>query len=296
MPFFSSSSLLFKTGSEWRQQKLPAWQPLLTANTVLPAFLLIGLLFIPTGVFLLVTSNDVQQKIYDYTDCDKDQCLPKSRGDSCLCAIAFDLEEDYERDVFLYYSLANYYQNHRRYVKSRDDGQLEEGLIKLPSNDCELLDYVDGRPVAPCGVIANSLFNDTFSLSYRKVDVVDYMGNQITVPLNQRDIAWPTDKSSKYKNPANMSYAFLNYYIKPPSWNVSAYLLDPNDQANNGYLNERFLVWMRVSAFSSFRKLYARVVHKPFGLFKDGLPKGSYIMMINYSELIRNDIDWSKVR
>ena len=26
--------------------------------------------------------------------------------------------------MFMYYGLSNFYQNHRRYVKSRDDGQL----------------------------------------------------------------------------------------------------------------------------------------------------------------------------
>lgn len=241
----SPLSFLPATGSAWRQQLLSAWQPILTTNTVLPAFLLIGLIFVPTGVLLLVTSNQVQETIYDYTECDREQCMP---GRACICAIPFDLHEDYERDVFLYYSLGNFYQNHRRYVISRDDGQLEKGLIRAPSNDCKPLDYSwDKKPIAPCGVIANSIFNDTFVLNYMKIDRFDYIGSQVLVPLKQRDIAWPTDISSKYKNPDNMTYAFLNFSVKPPNWPTSAYLLDPNDPTNNGYLNERFMVWMRVS-------------------------------------------------
>ena len=45
----------------FKQQRLPAWQPILTAGTVLPAFFLIGLLFIPVGIGLYVTSNNIQE-------------------------------------------------------------------------------------------------------------------------------------------------------------------------------------------------------------------------------------------
>lgn len=30
----------------------------------------------------------------------------------------------FQSNVFMYYGLSNFYQNHRRYVKSRDDSQL----------------------------------------------------------------------------------------------------------------------------------------------------------------------------
>ena len=35
--------------SKFKQQALPAWQPILTAGTVLPAFFVIGVAFIPIG-------------------------------------------------------------------------------------------------------------------------------------------------------------------------------------------------------------------------------------------------------
>ena len=43
----------------FKQQRLPAWQPILTAGTVLPAFFIIGIIFVPLGVGFLVTSNKV---------------------------------------------------------------------------------------------------------------------------------------------------------------------------------------------------------------------------------------------
>ena len=71
--------------------------------------------------------------------------------------------------VYMYYGLTNFYQNHRRYVRSRDDSQLHGNDVS--PND--LLD--DCKPyktknvntthtfgIAPCGAIANSLFNGNF--------------------------------------------------------------------------------------------------------------------------------------
>ena len=52
-------------------------------------------------------------------------------------------------------------------MKSRDDSQLYGS--KSLSQDCEPFAYktINGRnnlPIAPCGAIANSLFNDTFRI------------------------------------------------------------------------------------------------------------------------------------
>lgn len=66
----------------------------------------------------------------------------------------------------MYYGLTNYYQNHRRYVRSRDDGQLHGYSKDVDSllDDCAPFKSVDinstvTKPIAPCGAIANSLFN-----------------------------------------------------------------------------------------------------------------------------------------
>jgi len=70
--------------------------------------------------------------------------------------------------VYMYYSLTNFYQNHRRYVKSRDDYQLigASRSYSSLSTDCEPYRGIansslpgGGVPYAPCGAIANSLFN-----------------------------------------------------------------------------------------------------------------------------------------
>ena len=147
------------TESDWRQQRLQAWEPILTASTVLPSFLLIGLLFIPTGIFLLHSSRSVQEFKLDYTDCERITDSPNQSH----CIINFTLEQDFVPDVYLYYVLTNYFQNHRHYAQSRDDeGQLA-GRIQDPDAACEPFRFNDdGKPIAPCGIVANSMFNDTF--------------------------------------------------------------------------------------------------------------------------------------
>ncbi|KOB66472.1 putative cell cycle control protein [Operophtera brumata] len=45
--------------SAFKQQRLPAWQPILTAGTVLPTFFVIGIAFIPVGIGLLYFSDEV---------------------------------------------------------------------------------------------------------------------------------------------------------------------------------------------------------------------------------------------
>lgn len=64
-------------------------------------------------------------------------------------------------DVYFYYGLENYYQNHRRYVKSRSDAQLL-GAPTTGADDCApfVSPNVTGNPLyAPCGAVANSMFN-----------------------------------------------------------------------------------------------------------------------------------------
>ena len=71
--------------------------------------------------------------------------------------------------MFVYYELGKYYQNHKRYVRSRDDNQMAgKGG---GSGQCAPEQYVGSQPdpslpnqgaITPCGLIAWSFFNDSF--------------------------------------------------------------------------------------------------------------------------------------
>ncbi|XP_022250406.1 cell cycle control protein 50A-like isoform X2 [Limulus polyphemus] len=279
--------MIHESGSAFKQQKLQAWQPILTAGTVLPSFFIIGLAFIPIGIGLLVSSNKVQEFQLDYTYClneKGEECaevIKKNFRNKCICKIEFNLTEDFERNVFVYYGLTNYYQNHRRYVKSRDDQQLLGKVTDTLSADCKPFAYVENStyktPIAPCGAIANSLFNDTITLKLQ--------GNkEVEVPLLNTGIAWPTDTTVKFQNPpgdVSTGEAFTKT-AKPLNWDRPVWQLDPSHSENNGYQNEDLIVWMRNAALPTFRKLYRRVDHEKEG-FKNHLPKGIYNLIVQYT-------------
>ena len=59
-----------------------------------------------------------------------------------VCKIQLDVPEDLKTPVLLYYQLTNFYQNHRRYVKSFDAGQLKgehRDNSTIGGSDCEPL-------------------------------------------------------------------------------------------------------------------------------------------------------------
>jgi hypothetical protein len=61
-PFNVHDSSTF-TATPLRQQKLPAWQPALTAWTVIPAYLIVGMVFVLIGVVLINVSANVQEHV-----------------------------------------------------------------------------------------------------------------------------------------------------------------------------------------------------------------------------------------
>jgi hypothetical protein len=101
------------------------------------------------------------------------------------CTLTIDVEEDMEPPVYVYYQLDNFYQNHRRYVKSRSDKQLRgEEVTAADLSDCDPLDKQGDKILNPCGLIANSMFNgnDLFLLlsAYYPLAVL------ISIPVSSR--------------------------------------------------------------------------------------------------------------
>lgn len=277
------------SSSAFKQQRLPAWQPMLTAGTVLPSFFVIGIAFIPVGIALLFFSNNVDEKIIDYTtDCkdfnNKSCSLVLANHTmpyTCECNMTFSLDKDYTGKVFMYYGLSNYYQNHRRYVKSRDDDQLLGKLLEAPSSDCDPFSRDDnGHPIAPCGAIANSLFNDTLELYWNEHPTP----GEEKVPLVNTGIAWPSDREIKFRNPEGDLKTVLeeHNYVRPLAWTKNLWELDEANPSNNGFLNEDLIVWMRTAALPNFRKLY-RTIDQNKKFYSDGLRKGNYTLNVKYN-------------
>jgi len=299
--------------SKFKQQALPAWQPILTAGTVLPTFFVIGVAFIPIGAGLIYFSNVVKEVSYDYTDCVSNGQLAgqtcadilennPSPDTPCNCVVNLNTsdfgDENWAGKVFLYYGLTNFYQNHRRYVKSRSDAQLL-GDIKVAEKDCSPFlrpNETDLEKIyAPCGAIANSLFSDDIILEYKGNNEAD--SEYKAVPVSRYNIAWDSDKSHKFRNPDVPEGKTLQEVfeaagaVKPRDWHLAPWELDTEKAENNGFQNEDLIVWMRAAALPNFRKLYRRVDHenelnhpKFDKSFQNGLPvKGiEYRLNINY--------------
>lgn len=260
----------------FKQQRLPAWQPILTARSVLPMFFAISAVFIALGVILLVASNNIIEVSNDYTRCTsaagvncadlRSDNSASAMAQQCSCSFTLTVEKDMTGDVFVYYGLTNFFQNHRRYVRSRDDAQLNGQSVTADTinSDCEPYRRVNATSpeyYAPAGAIANSLFNDTFTVS-------NSAGTNLSII--RTGIAWPTDHNQKFNNPANFDDS-----VQPPYWQSTVNDLDSGDQQNNGYENEGLIVWMRTAAFPTFRK--------PYGRITSGVPSGDYTITVEYS-------------
>jgi len=211
--------------SDFKQQRLKAWQPILTPSWVIGTFLSVGVVFLAIGIAVLVSSNNVaEQSSGDYTNIaaiDPSSCVQgaQSDGESCLKTVSMTLDSDMNAPVYMYYELGNFYQNHRRYVKSRNDNQLMDSSKATTIEQCSPIDKangaaVSGVPVYPCGLIAWSVFNDTYYAQdtqgnkyQNRLLVLDAgtttcAGTDTTCKLvttTSNGIAWSSDRDDKFQ-------------------------------------------------------------------------------------------------
>jgi len=233
-------------------------------------FIIFGVLFIILGIVLVTMSNGIVEYVVDYTDC----ALPTGDpvfGKSVECTKTFEITADIPGKVLQYYQLTNFYQNHRRYVKSRSYRQLmgEAMTVDQISTDCspivtnaDLAPYitkaVDGKtalvgtePANPCGLIAKSLFTDRYTL----------MEDGQALTANTQGIAWQSDIDYKFKR------------LDAANWNTIQWA---------DVTNEHFIVWMRTAGLPNFRKLN--------GYYENGLKAGTHTLKI------QNAYDVTKIK
>lgn len=234
--------------SRFTQQELPACKPILTPKWVISVFLLVGVVFIPIGVVSLLASRDVVEIVDRYDSV----CVPQNltndkvrfiQNDSIdkTCVRSFTVPKKMKQPIFVYYQLENYYQNHRRYVKSRSDQQLKSASKRDDISSCEPEDRANDKPIVPCGLIAWSLFNDTYSFTTGN--------NNRSLVVNKKDIAWKSDKDHKFGKDVFPS----NFQSGPL---IGGGKLDSNVSLDK---QEDLIVWMRTAALPTFRKLYGKI-------------------------------------
>lgn len=235
--------------SRFTQQELPACKPILTPGWVISAFLLVSIVFIPIGVASLHASRDVVEIVDRY----ETECIPANfRGaksekvryiqgpGSKVCNRTLRVPKHMKKPIYVYYQLDNFYQNHRRYVKSRSDEQLRKNGSANDVSSCKPEDNnANGQPIVPCGLIAWSLFNDTYS----------FQRNKQQLSVNKKGISWKSDRKHKFGKdvfPRNFQNGTL---VGGAHLNSSIPLSEQED----------LIVWMRTAALPTFRKLYGKI-------------------------------------
>ena len=217
--------------SLFKQQNLPAWRPVPTILTIVIVFAFFGIFMIILGIVLLVYSSKIKTAEVDYTDCNI----------NLYCNKKITIEDDIDAPVFIYYQLDGFYQNARRYIRSKEIDQLTGDDIKkhdncepaeknkdmgFPANKTALdgSDLDDNSFAVPCGLMAKTFFNDSYTFK---------IGDE-NLKVDETNIAFEKDKKIYDKNPD-----------KSRQWT------DMTD--------EHFLVWMRPSGLPNPRKLWGRI-------------------------------------
>ena len=265
--------MLCRADSDFQQQRLKAWQPLLTPPYIIGIFFLVGIVFCIIGALIITTTSNVIEIQHRYDDlpaasegaaatCDYQKATNATR--SCFLV---NITDDMKPPIYVYYKLTNFYQNHRRYVKSRSDTELR-GASSPTTATCDPLETNDeGKTYCPCGLIAASTFNDTITAQlctgsgHTCTPLSSNRSNDTANPSwRKQGIAWPSDVANKFHYPSS-PYDPAHY----TNISVDGHPLPDVE-------DEDFIVWMRTSGLPTFKKLYRVIDDTP-------LPGGSVLVV-----------------
>jgi LEM3 (ligand-effect modulator 3) family / CDC50 family len=204
-----------------------------------------------------------------------------NKNQSCL--LQFIAPKTMMPPILVHYEVTNFHQNHRTYFQSRDDQQLA-GYIgpqdPMKRTLCRPLNKLGNTTLHPCGLIANTFFNDYFTL----VEGIDIYGTPLR--LIETGIAWQSDLKYMFKQPEGFKYEECSacddtcctgewecgskgkpyvdkdgtcYRFVYPNDKTTQYIYETYPDIISpieGVTNEHFVVWMRVATQPTFRKLY----------------------------------------
>lgn len=232
------------------------------------------------------------KEMYDGDGTDNHGCaIGENFNEGATCSISFTAPQFMQSPILIYYELTNFHQNHRNYYSSRDAYQL---LGQVGNQDavsaeaCEPLNKLGDITLNPCGLIANTFFNDKYELT----DGVDVFGEDLK--MLETGIAWASDIEYLFAQPEGFEAQQCDacddtccqkttatgedyscgaegksFWTDPDTGDCYAYHY-PLDETTQylyetypetispleGVTNEHFIVWMRVATQSTFRKLY----------------------------------------
>ena len=224
--------------SKFKQQKMAGWRPVPSMARTVVIFFVLGIVFVGLGVLILLFSNEIVEITEKYDDC---------KTTNGICTIEIKIENKMKKNIMVYYQLDGFYQNHRRYVKSKSNKQLNGTSISkdemIESHDCDPVvtneeigksysidnnTLVNNEVAIPCGLMAKHYFNDNF-----KKWTITNSNPKREIKVNTKNISRKSDRN-KFRNQ-----------------NISKQWLDIE--------NEHFIVWMRPAPLPGFTKLWGRI-------------------------------------
>ena len=183
-------------------------------------------------------------------------------GNSTTCLINFNIDSPIRGPVGLYYRLTKLTQMRREIASSYSAEMLQGKYVDIETleKQCQPSGFYDDvveldALYVPCGLLSRSVFTDSFTLIPRELK-----DPSASMPeWDEIDIILDIDRTT-YNEPAR-EYANSSHWLKDSG-------LFPGAQQD-----PHFIVWMRQSPFTPFRKLYK--------VIRDGdLPAGKYTMSI----------------
>ena len=237
------------------RQELKDLTPLNTPKCIIIYHIFFIIIFCSISIIILSTNGKKSFIENRYNVCPSEQ-----KG------INFTIPYNLTAPIYFYYKLNNFYSNHIDYVKSKNYKQLRGEKVSneeidascqymsrnkehfRTDNESRIISYKNqsmdpNSTMNPCGLIADSIFNDVFYL-------YDTNGNKVNII--EKEIALEIDKQKMYKNNDNSEY--IQWYNKE---------------------NEHFIVWMNMELFPNFIKKW--------GYINQDLKEGEYTIKIENS-------------
>ena len=207
--------------SAFKQQRIKSWNITMSKKSLSLFYISCGVTFLLIGSLIVVESNKVIEHKLRYDNLD--ECKAHWLSPS-ICTLKLNLPEKMTSPIFVYYEISNMYQNHRRYNKNRDSLQLMGNTRSKSdiSQDCspvktmgQLGLVIDSTVLSPqsvanpCGLIAKSVFNDTYTISPSDTSARP-------VDISFKDISWKIDREEKFKKNDHPEVQWLD--VKDGIW------------------------------------------------------------------------------
>jgi len=191
-----------KSGNVLLQQRLKAWRPFLSPAWVITCFAVLGIAFIGAGVVILFVNDSLVEVTKGYSS--EGSWINGSGSSryrqSDIDTVTLSITANMTAPIYVYYRLTNFYQNHRRYIKSSDSSQLLGSKTSTSASDYSTCDpwiaNAQGSIYYPCGLVARSVFNDTYTLFVNRSGTV----RTLQVDESAEVAAWATDVQFKFGN------------------------------------------------------------------------------------------------